>query len=134
MMANQICWYILKDDRVVAVSMAEPCAVDAAARGETVIKSNHYEANLPLIKSIDGVGRVQLKTMVTGEIEQVAADFIRVRIRSETFKGCVKLNVMGTIVEKGVGEVLEIEALPNYPVTVSFEPSSEYVGIIRGRS
>lgn len=133
-MANQICWYVVKDDRVVAVSMAEPCAVDAATRGETIIKSNHYEANLPLIKSIDGAGRVQLKTMVTGEIEQVAADFIRVRIRSETFTGHVKLNVMGTIVEKGVGEVLEIEALPNYPVTVSFEPSSEYIGIIRRRS
>lgn len=133
-MANQICWYIVKDDRVVAVSMAEPCAVDAAARGETVIKSNHYEVNLPLIKSIDGAGRVQLKTMVTGEIEQVASDYIRVRIRSETFTGRVKLNVMGTIVEKGVGEILEIEILPNYPVTVSFEPSSEYIGIVKGCS
>lgn len=133
-MATQICWYIVKDDKVVAVSMAKPCAVDAAARGETVIKSNHYEANLPLIKSIDSAGRVQLKTMVTGEIEQVTSDFIRVRIRSETFTGRVKLNVMGMIVEKGVGEVLEIEALPNYPVTVSFEPSSEYIGIIRRRS
>lgn len=133
-MANQICWYIVKDDRVVAVSMAEPCAVDAAARGEIVIKSNHYEANLPLIKSIDGAGRVQLKTMVTGEIEQVASDYIRVRIRSETFTGRVKLNVMGTIVEKGVGEILEIETLPNYPVTVSFEPSSEYIGIVKGCS
>lgn len=133
-MAQQTCWYIIKDEQVMAVSMAEPCAVDAADRGETVIKSNHYEANLQLIKSIDGAGHVQLKTMVTGEIEQVAADFIRVRIRSETFTGRVKLNVMGTIVEKGVGEVLEIEPLPNYPVTVSFEPSSEYVGIIRGRS
>jgi hypothetical protein len=133
-MAQQTCWYIVKDDKVVAVSMAEPCAVDAAARGETVIKSNHYEANLPLIKSIDGVGRVQLKTIVIGEIEQVAADLIRVRIRSETFTGRVKLNVLGTIVEKGVGEVLEIETVPNYPVTVSFEPSSEYIGIIRGCS
>jgi hypothetical protein len=133
-MVQQTCWYIVKDDKVIAVSLAEPCAVDAAARGETVIKSNHYEANLPLIKSIDGAGCVQLKTIVTGEIEQVASDFIRVRIRSETFTGHVKINVLGTIVEKGVGEVLEIEALPNYPVTVSFEPSSEYIGIIRRRS
>lgn len=133
-MVEQVCWYIVKDEQVIAVSTAEPCAVDAASRGETVIKSNHYEANLPLIKSIDGAGRVQLKTMVIGELEQIAADLIRVRIRSETFTGRVKLNVLGTIVEKGVREVLEIETLPNYPVTVSFEPSSEYIGIIRGCS
>lgn len=131
MMVNQVCWYIVKDERVIAVSMAEPCAVDAASREEIVIKSNYYEANLPLIKSIDGAGRIELKTIVIGEIEQVATDFIRVRIRSETFTGSVKLNVLGTVVEKGVGEVMEIEALPNYPVSVSIEPSAEYVGIIR---
>lgn len=133
-MVEQVCWYIVKDGQVIAVSTAEPCTVDAASRGETIIKSNRYETNLSLIKSIDDAGRVQLKTTVTGQLEQVAADLLRVRISSETFTGRVKLNVMGTIVEKGVGEVLEVETLPNYPVTISFEPSTEYVGMIRGCS
>lgn len=133
-MVDRVCWYIVKGEQVIAVSTAEPCAVDAASRGETIIKSNRYETDLPLIKSVDSAGRVLLKTMVTGQLEQVAADLLRVRIRSETFTGRVKLKVLDMIVDAGVGEVLEIETLPNYPVTVSFEPSSEYIGIIRGCS
>lgn len=130
-MIEKVCWYIVKDEKVMAVSLAQPCAVDAAARGETVIKSNWYEDNLLLIKSVDEAGKVQLKHVVTGEIETVAADLIRVHIKSETFTGSAKLNVLGTLVDKKVGEVLEIETLPNYSLVVSFEPSQEYVGVIK---
>jgi hypothetical protein len=130
-MIEKVCWYIAKDEKVMAVSLAQPCAVDTAARGETVIKSNWYEDNLLLIKSVDEAGKVQLKHVVTGEIEKVADDLIRVHIKSETFTGSAKLNVLGMLVDKKVGEVLEIETLPNYPLVVSFEPSQEYVGVIK---
>lgn len=130
-MGEKVCWYIVKDGKVMAVSLAQPCAVDAATRGEKVIKSNYYEDNLFLIKSVDEAGNVQLKHLVTGEIEKVAADLVRVHTRSETFTGRVTLNVLGTTVDKGVGEVLEITVLPNYPFAVCFEPSSEYVGVVK---